>query len=117
MNRHLIFILLFLGFLLMSIFTTSPSHFMVQGTQLLPGDNLARTNGERKMILRSQLIGSRPPRCGGSCEAVQIPIIAPKIMKLDEMVYSTIAYSRGDHISNYKPICWKCKCGHLIFDP
>ncbi|KAL8058602.1 hypothetical protein ABFX02_03G029700 [Erythranthe guttata] len=107
MNRHLIFVLLFLGFLLMSIVTTSPSHFMVQGRQLLPGDNLmARKKGERNIIMRSQLIGSRPPRCGGSCEAVQIPIIKFEI-----------AYSRGDHISNYKPICWKCKCGHLIFDP
>ncbi|KAL9172182.1 hypothetical protein ABFS82_03G028200 [Erythranthe guttata] len=102
-NRHSIYILLFL---LLSIFTTSPSHFMVQGRQLVPGDNLARKKGERNIIMRSQLIGSRPPRCGGSCEAVQIPIIKFEI-----------AYSRGDHISNYKPICWKCKCGHLIFDP
>ncbi|KAL7154870.1 hypothetical protein ABFS83_03G032800 [Erythranthe nasuta] len=107
-NRHSIYIQLFLGFLLLMSIFTSPSLYMVQGRQLLlPGDNLARKNGDRrKIIMRSQLIGSRPPRCGGSCEAVQIPI-----MKYE------IAYSRGDHISNYKPICWKCKCGRFIFDP
>ncbi|BBG95284.1 EPIDERMAL PATTERNING FACTOR-like protein 2 [Prunus dulcis] len=28
-----------------------------------------------------------------------------------------VAYSRGDDITNYKPISWKCKCGDLLFNP
>ncbi|KAF3446706.1 hypothetical protein FNV43_RR11886 [Rhamnella rubrinervis] len=28
-----------------------------------------------------------------------------------------IANSRGDDISNYKPLSWKCKCGDYFFNP
>ncbi|KAL8494663.1 hypothetical protein ACS0TY_025485 [Phlomoides rotata] len=68
------------------------------------------------------LIGSRPPRCDGRCrncgrcEAVQVPI-AGSIKKLLEQEIRRIEYSRGDGLSNYKPMCWKCKCGDLFFNP
>ncbi|KAI8550151.1 hypothetical protein RHMOL_Rhmol06G0082400 [Rhododendron molle] len=75
---------------------------------------------------RRALIGSRPPRCDrrcsscGHCEAIQVPIV-PLLRNHNNMhatpIRSSIASSRGEYISNYKPICWKCKCGDFIFDP
>ncbi|KAK9069496.1 hypothetical protein SSX86_011400 [Deinandra increscens subsp. villosa] len=75
----------------------------------------------------SLLIGSRPPRCEktycsncGHCEAVQVPIV-PKYMRTTQRALGTtpksILDSRGDDISNYKPMCWKCKCGDFMFNP
>ncbi|KAK9670104.1 hypothetical protein RND81_13G177700 [Saponaria officinalis] len=61
-----------------------------------------------------EVMGSRPPRCqgrcapcGGRCVAVQVPWVS----------VSNIEYARGDHSSDYKPITWKCKCGHSLFNP
>ncbi|KAM7514453.1 hypothetical protein LguiA_004036 [Lonicera macranthoides] len=76
------------------------------------------------------MIGSRPPRCDikcnncGHCEAVQVPV-APQLMKTQLNAKSahhlftnpSIAYSRGDDLSNYKPMSWKCKCGNFLFNP
>ena len=77
-----------------------------------------------------RLIGSMPPRCEtrcrscGHCEAIQVPIV-PLIKNHGSTAdhyhhlssTPTVASSRGDDISNYKPICWKCKCGDFIFNP
>ncbi|KZV54510.1 hypothetical protein F511_01308 [Dorcoceras hygrometricum] len=61
------------------------------------------------------LIGSQPPRCErmcqsncGHCKAVQVPIPSSHLLHR----FTTHAYSRGDGISNYKPMCWKCRCIH-----
>ncbi|XP_071709885.1 EPIDERMAL PATTERNING FACTOR-like protein 2 [Rutidosis leptorrhynchoides] len=80
-----------------------------------------------QMERRSLLIGSRPPRCEkrycrkcGHCEAVQVPIV-PKFIRTTQQALGTtpksLFDSRGDDISNYKPMCWKCKCGNLMFNP
>ncbi|KAG9141809.1 hypothetical protein Leryth_013941 [Lithospermum erythrorhizon] len=89
---------------------------------------------EGKIVKMRYLIGSSPPRCDkmrcvscGHCEAIQVPI-APRIthdnLKAEHAHHlhfyentPTIAYSRGDGISNYMPMCWKCKCGDYIFNP
>lgn len=84
---------------------------------------------ERESILVTKaLIGSRPPKCErrcrtcGHCEAVQVPIV-PQVQS-HRSHYSaaraatTVTYnSRGDDLSNYKPISWKCKCGDYFFNP
>ncbi|KAL9249709.1 EPIDERMAL PATTERNING FACTOR-like protein [Drosera capensis] len=70
------------------------------------------TTTEEKMMMRSQ-IGSRPPMCERrciscqECEAIQVPA-NPRIR---------VAYARGDYVSDYKPMSWKCKCGTSIFNP
>ncbi|KAL3505024.1 hypothetical protein ACH5RR_034865 [Cinchona calisaya] len=80
----------------------------------------------KKVVMERSLIGSRPPRCerrcssrscggGGHCEAVQVPIVPSKNQQ--QTTIFTTTYSRGDDISNYKPMCWKCKCGDFIFNP
>ncbi|KAK9270404.1 hypothetical protein L1049_025983 [Liquidambar formosana] len=80
---------------------------------------------EMAMVVRVGLMGSRPPRCDrrcsscGHCEAVQVPV-APQFQSQRNSHYYAAprtAYSRGDDITNYKPMCWKCKCGDLIFNP
>ncbi|CAN4122468.1 unnamed protein product [Withania somnifera] len=84
----------------------------------------------QKMLKMRSLIGSRPPRCEGRCrncgpcEAVQVPIVpnlkhqqTSRIHQLNAIPKFFLAYSRGDDISNYKPMCWKCKCGNFYFNP
>lgn len=74
------------------------------------------------MVRMRSMIGSRPPRCAerckscGRCVAIQVPIVGTKKAETRGHFYGT-AYSRGDDISNYKPMSWKCKCGDLIFNP
>ena len=76
------------------------------------------------VVMRNQ-IGSRPPRCQrrcsscGHCEAVQVPIVPQLHSHRTSHFYAapTVEYSRGDYISNYKPMTWKCKCGNAIFNP
>ncbi|XP_051150496.1 EPIDERMAL PATTERNING FACTOR-like protein 2 [Andrographis paniculata] len=64
-------------------------------------------------------MGSKPPRCGKRCrycrrcEAVQVPISA---MDKSKSKLKTLNW-RGDDLSNYKPMCWKCKCGDFFFNP
>ena len=85
-----------------------------------------RINEEK--VMKMGVIGSKPPRCDnkkckscGNCEAVQVPIVTPNKFVFHKKLYfpgiNIIAYSRGDYISNYKPMCWKCKCGDLYFNP
>ncbi|KAJ0753229.1 putative EPIDERMAL PATTERNING FACTOR-like protein [Helianthus annuus] len=80
-----------------------------------------------QMKRASLLIGSRPPRCEkiycrncSHCEAVQVPVV-PKYISATQQASGTtprsIFNSRGDDISNYKPMCWKCKCGDFLFNP
>lgn len=73
--------------------------------------------------MKSQVIGSRPPRCDrmcgncGHCEAVQVPVNTQAHKRSFSSSIASIAYSRGDDISNYKPMSWKCKCGNSIINP
>nr|XP_043617988.1 EPIDERMAL PATTERNING FACTOR-like protein 2 [Erigeron canadensis] len=105
------------------ILASSHSRFMSQG-----GSSSKLIDNYTQMERRSLLIGSRPPRCEkrycrncGHCEAVQVPIVPKKFIRITQQALSTTSkslyYSRGDDISNYKPMCWKCKCGDLIFNP
>ncbi|XP_059630275.1 EPIDERMAL PATTERNING FACTOR-like protein 2 [Cornus florida] len=126
-RRHLIISLLFL---LVSSLTLV--RFMAEGrtiSKLVESHQMGRE--ERVVVMRS-LIGSSPPRCErkcsscGHCEAIQVPVV-PQFNGHNMMIMSnglhlvatvpTIEYARGDYISNYKPMCWKCKCGELLFNP
>ncbi|XP_057469243.1 EPIDERMAL PATTERNING FACTOR-like protein 2 [Actinidia eriantha] len=120
--------------LIISSFTNA--RFMVQGRSFSKlADSASHTDyslGMEDVVAASarRLIGSRPPRCEircrscGHCEAIQVPIV-PLIKNHGRTAdhyhhlssTPTVASSRGDDISNYKPICWKCKCGDFIFDP
>ncbi|XP_057440293.1 EPIDERMAL PATTERNING FACTOR-like protein 2 [Lotus japonicus] len=85
---------------------------------------------ERESIMVAGIqnhIGSSPPNCErrcrtcGHCEAVQVPV-APQIQNHRSHFpaareAASLTYSRGDSLSNYKPISWKCKCGDYIFNP
>ncbi|EEF52209.1 EPIDERMAL PATTERNING FACTOR-like protein 2 [Ricinus communis] len=123
-NRHLTISLLFL---LLSCSTLV--RFVAEG-RAIPKPLESETQKEEmdeKMAVRSRVIGSTPPRCDrrcnscGHCEAVQVPvttrIVSHKRSAHLSTAISNIAYSRGDGISNYKPMSWKCKCGNLIFNP
>ncbi|KAG2400083.1 EPIDERMAL PATTERNING FACTOR-like protein [Vigna angularis] len=82
---------------------------------------------EPMMVEKSQ-IGSRPPKCERRCstcehcEAVQVPV-APQIQPhrshfSPAKATTVVSYSsRGDDLSNYKPMSWKCKCGDYLFNP
>ncbi|WOG91535.1 hypothetical protein DCAR_0310784 [Daucus carota subsp. sativus] len=73
---------------------------------------------ENESTVTRKMIGSRPPRCErkcrncGHCKAVQVPI-AP--LRRSHKLYT--AFSRGDDLSDYKPMCWKCQCGNSFFNP
>ncbi|KAL3634114.1 hypothetical protein CASFOL_021168 [Castilleja foliolosa] len=103
--------LLALAFLILT--TLIPFHFMAQGSEL------SRLSNNTAMGQMKRMIGSRPPRCEeickscGHCEAFQVPIVPLKKLQ----VAKSVAYSRGDDGTNYKPMCWKCKCGNFIFSP
>ncbi|KAK8692442.1 hypothetical protein V6N13_075901 [Hibiscus sabdariffa] len=81
---------------------------------------------EEKPFMMRTLIGSRPPRCERrcsscpNCEAIQVPVTtlskSRRTRQFSAALFS-ISYSRGDDISNYKPMSWKCKCGNLIYNP
>ncbi|KAK8473971.1 hypothetical protein V6N11_035710 [Hibiscus sabdariffa] len=81
---------------------------------------------EEKPFMMRSLIGSRPPRCERRCsscphcEAIQVPVTtlskSRRTRQFSAALFS-ISYSRGDDISNYKPMSWKCKCGNLIYNP
>lgn len=122
-------IIFFLFFLILS---STRSRFVP------PGRTISKLNEENaqigvrreNLVMERRVIGSRPPRCDtkcracGHCEAVQVPIAPPWLLKVkttQQSVYVTPkimpAYSRGDDISNYKPMCWMCKCGDFIFYP
>ncbi|XP_008790426.1 EPIDERMAL PATTERNING FACTOR-like protein 2 [Phoenix dactylifera] len=109
---------LFLSLLLL-IF--AQARYSAQGR---PSFHLMEVTEEEKgqeMAMVGALIGSRPPRCErrclscGPCEAVQVPAV-PQGKNRNRYSPKTIA-TRGDDSSNYKPLSWKCKCGHMILNP
>ncbi|KAK3017314.1 hypothetical protein RJ639_007157 [Escallonia herrerae] len=120
--RHLIVFLLFL-----SISSLARVKFMAEGRPISKHTEGAKMGREEKLVtVRRNMIGSRPPRCdrkcsscGGQCEAIQVPISPQFKRSHGDHYYATpsLAYFRGDGISNYKPMCWKCKCGDFIFNP
>lgn len=75
-----------------------------------------------KALMMRNLIGSRPPKCQKRCsscprcEAIQVPITTRSVQNRAAVIFS-IAYSKGNDVSNYKPMSWKCKCGNMIFNP
>ncbi|CAJ1973935.1 unnamed protein product [Sphenostylis stenocarpa] len=80
------------------------------------------------MVMAKPQIGSRPPKCEKRCstcehcEAVQVPVV-PQLQShrshyLSAKATIVVTYSsRGDDLSNYKPMCWKCKCGDYLYNP
>ncbi|KAL8165975.1 hypothetical protein V2J09_007474 [Rumex salicifolius] len=75
---------------------------------------------------KTRLLGSRPPRCERRCttcvhcQAIQVPIAPQQQRKQQQQNQQSSAAtlnSRGDDLSNYKPMSWKCKCGSFIFNP
>ncbi|KAJ4839384.1 hypothetical protein Tsubulata_040230 [Turnera subulata] len=122
-NTQLIISLLFL---LVSGFTLA--RFVAEGRTITRLQEAAKRGvEEEEAVARTQTIGSKPPRCDrrcnscGHCEAVQVPISTQAQGHRGSHLWSAavprIAYSRGDDVSNYKPMSWKCKCGNLIFNP
>ncbi|XP_022752672.1 EPIDERMAL PATTERNING FACTOR-like protein 2 [Durio zibethinus] len=119
-NRHLIVSLLFL--LVSSL--TQVRFIAAEGRSLSTLLEVAQKGiEEEKTLVMRSLLGSRPPRCERRCsscphcEAIQVPVTTQsQNPQFSAAVFST-AYSRGDDISNYKPLSWKCKCGNQIFNP
>ncbi|XVF36492.1 hypothetical protein REPUB_Repub19eG0063100 [Reevesia pubescens] len=123
-NRHLI-----VSFLFLLVSSFSQVRFMAaEGRSLSRFFEVADQKGieEEKTLVMRSLIGSRPPRCERRCsscphcEAIQVPVTTQsqnrRTRQFSAAIFS-IAYSRGEDISNYKPMSWKCKCGNLIFNP
>ncbi|KAL8199639.1 hypothetical protein R6Q57_013207 [Mikania cordata] len=109
-------------FIFFLIFNSTHARFIPQG-----GSKFKLNDKNAQMERRNLIIGSRPPRCEkrycincGHCVAVQVPIV-PKSIGTTQQASSTtpktIMDSRSDDLSNYKPMCWKCKCGDFMFDP
>ncbi|KAJ9545366.1 hypothetical protein OSB04_025073 [Centaurea solstitialis] len=99
--------------------------FILTSSQVQGESNWKLIHKDIQMERRNLLIGSRPPRCEkgycrncGHCEAVQVPI-SPRFFRSTshQALARKIVDSRGDDISNYKPMCWKCKCGDFMFNP
>ncbi|GMI91056.1 hypothetical protein HRI_002774900 [Hibiscus trionum] len=122
-NGHLIVPLLFL---LVSSFT-QVTFMAAEGRSLSRLLEVAQKGfEEEKPLMVRSLIGSRPPRCERrcsscpNCEAIQVPVTTlsknQRIRQFSAAFFS-ISYSRGNDISNYKPMSWKCKCGNLIYNP
>ncbi|XP_019174526.1 PREDICTED: EPIDERMAL PATTERNING FACTOR-like protein 2 isoform X2 [Ipomoea nil] len=127
-NPHLIIFLL-----IFSVSALTHFSFLVQGREMpkqLEQDTPQKGGNEEIVVRVRSLIGSRPPRCEsrcrncGHCEAVQVPIVPTfKHQQTSrgshgfKSVPKNVAYTRGDYLSNYKPMCWKCKCGDLLFNP
>nr|XP_015885453.1 EPIDERMAL PATTERNING FACTOR-like protein 2 isoform X2 [Ziziphus jujuba var. spinosa] len=131
-NRHVI-----ISLLLLLISSLTHVRFMAEGraiSKLIEAvqGRIEEVDKVVRVVNRARQIGSRPPRCErrcsgcGHCEAVQVPIV-PKFQthsRSFSVSSSTtrasnkhIANSRGDDISNYKPMSWKCKCGDYLFNP
>ncbi|KAA8531515.1 hypothetical protein F0562_006132 [Nyssa sinensis] len=116
--HHLIISIVFL-----LISSSSQLRFTAEGRTIFKLVGHSQAVEEEKEILRGQT-GSSPPRCErrcsscAQCEAIQVPTIPQiKTGSNNPSSTSTIAYSRGDDGSNYKPMSWKCKCGNSIFNP
>ncbi|KAI4321075.1 hypothetical protein MLD38_034496 [Melastoma candidum] len=78
----------------------------------------AKDGGGAREVVGQSVIGSSPPRCERRCRgctrctAVQVPVARQVVWG-----HSVAYYARGDDISNYKPMTWKCKCGDDLFNP
>ncbi|XP_022772260.1 EPIDERMAL PATTERNING FACTOR-like protein 2 [Durio zibethinus] len=119
-NRHLIVSLMFL--LVSSL--TQVRFMAAEGRSLSRLLEVAQKGiEEEKTLVMRSLIGSRPPRCERRCsscprcEAIQVPVTTQVPARQYSAAILSISYSRGDDVSNYKPMCWKCKCGNRIFNP
>ncbi|KAH7567582.1 hypothetical protein ACOSP7_010439 [Xanthoceras sorbifolium] len=122
-NRHLSLPLLFL---LVSSFSTQV-RFIAEGraiSKLITEAAQKKGMEEEKMVaVTRSVIGSGPPKCErrcyscGHCKAVQVPVTTQAQGRRKGSHFTQVAYSRGDDISNYKPMSWKCKCGNLFFNP
>ncbi|XP_028802155.1 EPIDERMAL PATTERNING FACTOR-like protein 2 [Neltuma alba] len=110
-----------------SIFTQEG--FMAEGRTIPTLTEASKRGMEEQGFVRESKaqIGSRPPRCEGRCrscgrcEAVQVPVI-PQVQshsrsRTTNSATTAIPHSRGDDLSNYKPMSWKCKCGNFFFNP
>ncbi|KAJ4962681.1 hypothetical protein NE237_022620 [Protea cynaroides] len=115
---------LFISFFLL-VSSSTQVRLMAEGRVDLKLIELTDQMGrEEKAVVRSH-IGSRPPTCEkkcsscGHCVAIQVPADPQKRSgdSRHSSKVSTIAYSRGEDNSNYKPMSWKCKCGDRIFNP
>ncbi|PIN21089.1 hypothetical protein CDL12_06213 [Handroanthus impetiginosus] len=118
-NGHLIICLMAFAFLL------SPA----QARQFHKHPEATMMKNQEKGVKTISVLGSRPPRCDGRCnfcghcEAIQVPIVPIRKFHIQRgkrsHFYATprTEYSRGDNISNYKPIRWKCKCGDSTLNP
>ncbi|KAI4388646.1 hypothetical protein MLD38_000957 [Melastoma candidum] len=78
----------------------------------------------RRSAVTQSLIGSRPPSCDGRCKgcgrrcmAAQVPVAPQKIRIQRSPAAKSLEYARGDDISNYKPMTWKCRCGDIYYNP
>ncbi|XP_018837567.1 EPIDERMAL PATTERNING FACTOR-like protein 2 [Juglans regia] len=127
--RHLLITSLLFVLLVSS---STKVRFMAEGRGIPELVKAAQERIEEKKVVRMvrTQIGSRPPSCERRCsncehcEAVQVPIVPRVLQKTPRtnhfsaaaVATPTIAYSR-DGVSNYKPMCWKCKCGDFIFNP
>ncbi|XP_057727639.1 EPIDERMAL PATTERNING FACTOR-like protein 2 [Arachis stenosperma] len=95
--------------------------FAASSTSLFMAQGRAMSNVIEVSQNKVRVIGSRPPRCEsrcsncGHCEAVQVPIV-PTFHHHHEAAIVAFS-SRGDALSNYKPMSWKCKCGDYFFNP
>ncbi|XVE70263.1 hypothetical protein DITRI_Ditri10aG0058300 [Diplodiscus trichospermus] len=122
-NRHLIVSLLFL--LVSSL--TQVRFMSTEGRSFSRLLDVAQKGiEEEKTLVMRSLIGSRPPRCERRCsscprcEAIQVPVTTQSQNRRSRQFSAamfSISDSRGDDISNYKPMSWKCKCGNMIFNP
>ncbi|XP_074375330.1 EPIDERMAL PATTERNING FACTOR-like protein 2 [Apium graveolens] len=105
-------------FIFLSVSSLALLNFMAQGRVIHNRIDLSQIR-ENEVLVTRKMIGSRPPRCErkcrncGHCKAVQVPI-AP-LVKRSHKLYA--AYSRGDDLSDYKPMCWKCQCGNSFYNP
>nr|DAD41090.1 TPA_asm: hypothetical protein HUJ06_015413 [Nelumbo nucifera] len=75
-------------------------------------------------------LGSTPPTCHNKCNechpciAVQVPTLPernrypPSFGRTNPMGYLESSPSAGGRkFANYKPLCWKCRCGSRLFNP
>ncbi|KAK1392989.1 Epidermal patterning factor-like protein [Heracleum sosnowskyi] len=105
-------------FIFLSVSSFTLLTFMAQGRVIHNHIDLSQVR-ESEVLMTRKMIGSRPPRCErkcrncGHCKAVQVPV--SPLVKRSHKLYAV--NSRGDDLSNYKPMCWKCQCGNSFFNP
>ncbi|XP_020594773.1 EPIDERMAL PATTERNING FACTOR-like protein 2 isoform X2 [Phalaenopsis equestris] len=99
--------------------STEERAFATQSRSVFIHKELSKKGGQEVLRVNS-MIGSRPPQCKrrclacSDCEAVQVP--ATSGVRSASVPLFMIG-SEKDDSSNYKLLCWKCKCGNFIFNP